>query len=352
MTLTPVQANALNAIKQASAKYKVDWRPIAAIDNYESGLNPNAVGDNNSSFGIDQEHVGGALPSGLNPAQIRNVQRQAEFQARQVAALGIQGLKPYQQTFQISKRYERPTDVAKETQAANAWLRSTLPGLGALPAPTPLGKPKDGAATIPSALNTPTAPTSRYSAQDIAALQGLLGQRQASQQSAQDALGAISGDAKGVANPIDLTPYLDRGQPPAGRPTPAKPPAAPPTKPAPTTPTRTKGGYTVGTFEGTKVASWMVPALAYARANGWTGKVLSGLRSTALQAQLYAKYQAGGNIAAKPGQSNHEIQNGGAFDASDPTQLNKILAGYKGQRPIYAPTVGLNDSAHFSVNGH
>lgn len=117
-------------------------------------------------------------------------------------------------------------------------------------------------------------------------------------------------------------------------------------------PTRTsKGNFKIGAFEGTPVATWMIPALKYARAHGWTGKLTSGVRTFQQQAALYANRANNPNPVAKPGTSSHEIGNGGAFDATSPQQLAQVLKGFRGRRPVWAPTVGLNDPVHFSLSG-
>lgn len=117
-----------------------------------------------------------------------------------------------------------------------------------------------------------------------------------------------------------------------------------------------KGGhYKIANFEGHRVADWMVPALRYARSKGWKGQINSGVRTRAEQAALYQTYVNSGfsnaHIAAKPGQSNHEIGNGGAIDVSDPAGLHQVLLHFTGKRPIWAPTVGLKDNVHFSSTG-
>jgi hypothetical protein len=340
-----VNRTGLSALQRAAKAQGVAWQPLAAIAYHESGLNPLAVGDKGTSFGLDQEHQGGALPQGLTRQQIFNVDRQATQMARAVKALGIQGLPFAQQTYQISKRYERPTNVQGETVDANNWLRTVLPQLGAAPA---LQAPRPASPLQPTTSSTLGG---GLTAQDFGPLQSNLNLSQQASQRAEDAIGKIAKTSHLITG-IDLTPFIDHTL--ASPQAPAQAPQRGRSTPAPTlaAPTRTGKGYTVGNFEGTKVAAWMVPALKYARAHGWAGKLTSGLRSTALQAQLYARYKAGGNIAAPPGKSNHEIQNGGAFDATDAQQLNHILQSFPGKRPIYAPTVGLNDSVHFSLNGH
>lgn len=127
--------------------------------------------------------------------------------------------------------------------------------------------------------------------------------------------------------------------------------ASSPASSAPATVKQTAGGNRVANFEGTPVAAWMVPALKFARQHGWTGKLTSGVRTYAQQAALYANRGSNPNPVAPPGKSNHEIENGGAFDATQPQQLNRVLQGFTGQRPVWAPTVGLKDPVHFSLTG-
>lgn len=101
----------------------------------------------------------------------------------------------------------------------------------------------------------------------------------------------------------------------------------------------------VGDFEGTKVASWIAPILAYARENGWKGGVNSGWRSLAEQTKIY---NSGVRPAAKPGTSNHEGTDfpRGAVDVSEAAQLAEIL-----KRSKYAQLLqwaGDKDPVHFS----
>jgi hypothetical protein len=105
------------------------------------------------------------------------------------------------------------------------------------------------------------------------------------------------------------------------------------------------------TFDGKTVVAWMVPALKYARAHGWTGKVISGVRSHELQSQLYADFKAGRRAGpvAVPGESNHEIANGGAVDVSDPYTLARIMAHYSGRKLKQGTAIG--DPPHFSATG-
>jgi hypothetical protein len=101
----------------------------------------------------------------------------------------------------------------------------------------------------------------------------------------------------------------------------------------------------VANFEDKKVAAWIAPALAYARAHGWKGTVNSGFRSFADQTRIY---NSGVRPAAKPGTSNHEGTTfpRGAVDVSDAAQLSAILkrSPYAG-RLVWA---GAKDPVHFS----
>jgi hypothetical protein len=99
-----------------------------------------------------------------------------------------------------------------------------------------------------------------------------------------------------------------------------------------------------GTFDGKRVAAWIVPELQYARAHGWKGHVTSGGRTRAEQAYLYSHPQ--GYPVARPGTSNHEGRNfpRGAVDVSNAAQLSRIL------RRRHSPLkwAGSKDAVHFS----
>lgn len=109
------------------------------------------------------------------------------------------------------------------------------------------------------------------------------------------------------------------------------------------------GGATV--FDGKPVSGWIAGILAQARKTGlWKGSVTSGIRTRAQQAQLYQNYLHGGNVAAPPGQSNHET--GNAVDVTDPQGLNRALQALHVNALKWAVTHGLNDLPHFSNTGH
>lgn len=188
MALAP--PNGLAAIKQAAAANGLDWRPLAAIAHHESGLNPAAVGDQGTSFGLFQLHQGGALPAGTPASQATNPLWNANFAARQIKGLNIQGLPVAQQIAQISRRFERPADPASEIADAQRYYQTALAGAPAtagMPAPTAAG-------ADPRAAGRSGLPTGGSLApQSLAPLQAGFGLAQASGQRALDALGKLSG---------------------------------------------------------------------------------------------------------------------------------------------------------------
>lgn len=66
-----VPSNVINDIIAQARAYNLDPRLALADAQVESGLNPRAVGDNGTSFGLFQLHQGGELGS-LSPAQAFN----------------------------------------------------------------------------------------------------------------------------------------------------------------------------------------------------------------------------------------------------------------------------------------
>lgn len=111
------------------------------------------------------------------------------------------------------------------------------------------------------------------------------------------------------------------------------------------------------------LANWIARELYDAVDNhGARGQVNSGLRTYAEQARLYEIYRHGGNIAAPPGQSNHEgwdyddpARSGGksgAVDWEPAESLNAALVSKPSHKLLWAETHGLSDHPHFSKTGH
>jgi len=107
------------------------------------------------------------------------------------------------------------------------------------------------------------------------------------------------------------------------------------------------GGALGGGFNPGGLSTHVLKALQYAASKGWQGTVISGFRTYAEQAALYANFLAGGNIAAPPGMSSHET--GNAVDVSDAGTFDRIMAGAPSAIALYNNVPG--DFNHFSVSG-
>lgn len=116
-------------------------------------------------------------------------------------------------------------------------------------------------------------------------------------------------------------------------------------------------------FDGKPVASWIVPRLKFARANGWTGVVISGYRTPAAQKLAGARYakQLGKRIdEVYPNgvlASNHVGARypRGAVDVTRPASLAAAMIGWRERnkpRPLVWGGPVISDDAHFSSNGH
>jgi len=102
-----------------------------------------------------------------------------------------------------------------------------------------------------------------------------------------------------------------------------------------------------------KLANWIVRELHDAVARGAQGHVNSGVRTYSEQKRLYENYLNGGNIAARPGYSNHEgyVKPRGAVDWSNPESLEAALRRKPHRELTWAEDVGLHDTVHFSRYG-
>lgn len=116
-----------------------------------------------------------------------------------------------------------------------------------------------------------------------------------------------------------------------------------------------------------RMANWIARELrdAWLIEQGWY--VTSGLRTYTEQEYLYHKYKyEGGNIAAKPGESNHEgwdyaepsrsDDKSGAADVEPAERLASALRQKRAKghitRLLWAEENGLDDKPHFSRTGH
>jgi hypothetical protein len=104
------------------APRNLDPRAAAAVAMNESGGRFGAVGDNGTSFGPWQLHVGGALPRGRSAAWA-NSPAGIQYALRQMASVAG-GLHGQAAVAAIARRFERPADPGAEIRTALSYYRS------------------------------------------------------------------------------------------------------------------------------------------------------------------------------------------------------------------------------------
>lgn len=110
-------------------------------------------------------------------------------------------------------------------------------------------------------------------------------------------------------------------------------------------------------IDGHLVAGWIGAIVLWARDNGWTGSVTSGIRSDQEQAQacihVCGNPQGCPNRCAAPGTSNHKgiVFPLGAVDVTNPSQFAQVLSRYPGGAPL-KNALPDTDPVHFSRTGH
>ena len=109
-------SSVVNAIIQGSRRRGLDPNAVLAIARVE-GLS-GRVGDQGTSFGPFQLHIGGAMPRGIkNPQQWAMSQQGINYALDHIASVA-RGLRGRQAVAAISSRFERPADVAGEINKA------------------------------------------------------------------------------------------------------------------------------------------------------------------------------------------------------------------------------------------
>jgi cell wall-associated NlpC family hydrolase len=104
----------------------LDTRAVKAVLLGEGGLRWGAVGDNGTSFGPAQLHIGGALPKGRSPAWV-NSPAGMRYVLRQMAKVAG-GLKGQAAINAIVRQFERPADPDSSVRNAIARYGSIGPG--------------------------------------------------------------------------------------------------------------------------------------------------------------------------------------------------------------------------------
>lgn len=136
--------NPVQAIQQAAAywaqQFGVDQTTLTNISlataQQESGLNPNAVGDNGTSFGLFQLHQGGELGS-LTPQQAEDPLTNAMTAIQQIAS--VLHAHPNWTPGDIAAAAQRPANPSTYASDVNAIYSegaSAFSGLANTPAPS------------------------------------------------------------------------------------------------------------------------------------------------------------------------------------------------------------------------
>jgi cell wall-associated NlpC family hydrolase len=118
-------------IRRYSRQFGVDPRAALAVAMGEGGLRWGAVGDQGTSYGPFQLHVGGALPAGKGPGWA-NSPAGIRYAIRKMAEAGARGLTGQAAINAIVRQFERPADPDSSVRNALARYGSIGPGaLGA-----------------------------------------------------------------------------------------------------------------------------------------------------------------------------------------------------------------------------
>ena len=119
----------INAIDSVAAKYGVNPQLAQAIAQQESGLNPYAVGDNGTSFGLYQLHQGGELGN-LTPQQAFNPTTNANVALGQLAAT-IKANPNITDPGTLAAMAQRPANPAAYAASIDGILNGSVPVGGA-----------------------------------------------------------------------------------------------------------------------------------------------------------------------------------------------------------------------------
>jgi hypothetical protein len=110
-------------IRRYAPQYGLDPRAAASVAMNESGGRFGAVGDNGTSFGPWQLHVGGALPRGKGAAWANSLPG-VLYALRTMAASGARGLHGQAAVSAIARNFERPADPGAEIRTALSYYRN------------------------------------------------------------------------------------------------------------------------------------------------------------------------------------------------------------------------------------
>jgi hypothetical protein len=124
--------------------------------------------------------------------------------------------------------------------------------------------------------------------------------------------------------------------------------------PVPAAPGAPASSASVGTFDAKQCASWLIPYLAWARQNGWQGRLNSGWRdpvhSEGLCLKMCGAPTCPGRCAGRRSNHSGSVKPNGAIDVSDEIRFGQLMARCPLSPPIFNDLP--NDRVHFSATGH
>jgi hypothetical protein len=113
----------------------------------------------------------------------------------------------------------------------------------------------------------------------------------------------------------------------------------------------------VTTFDGVRVARWLVPYLKHAREKGWKGRLVSGWRDPAYSESL-CYHMCGaprcpGKCAGRSSNHSGSSKPLGAIDVSYYSDFGRLVQGWrpKADWPVIFNALGAQDPVHFSATG-
>lgn len=128
-TVTQAQAQSIRAIVSVAKAKGINPLLALAIAYHESGLDPTAVGDGGTSFGLFQLHQGGELGS-MSKAQAFNPVLNAQVALSQLAA--VIKANPGKTPGELAALAQRPANPSSYASAIDSLLSDAQAGTGSL----------------------------------------------------------------------------------------------------------------------------------------------------------------------------------------------------------------------------
>ncbi|HEX8745117.1 MAG TPA: hypothetical protein VF712_18475 [Thermoleophilaceae bacterium] len=110
----------------------------------------------------------------------------------------------------------------------------------------------------------------------------------------------------------------------------------------------------VATFDGKRVAAWLVPYLEWAREHGWKGQLVSGwrdpVRSEQLCREICGQPSCPGRCAGRSSNHSGSTKPQGAIDVSRFVEFGQLMRRCP-HNPRIFNALGARDPVHFSATG-